>query len=168
MIELEELNVIGTKIKSYPMLIPVQNSMIYVEPVYQIYVNKNNHAILKKVIVANGSKVAIGNNLQSAISNLFSDLAINIDIHDPLDRELIIEAIIRMNTTLENAVNSKNLQNIGRYTEELNSLINQLKNLDESIKKKENTENKNNKNIRETEIVDDEFIFNELEEDFIF
>ena len=166
--ELEELNVIGTKIKSYPMLIPVQNSMIYVEPVYQIYVNKNNHAILKKVIVANGSKVAIGNNLQSAISNLFSDLAINIDIHDPLDRELIIEAIIRMNTTLENAVNSKNLQNIGRYTEELNSLINQLKNLDESIKKKENTENKNNKNIRETEIVDDEFIFNELEEDFIF
>lgn len=143
--ELEELNVIGTEVKSYPMLIPIENSMIYVEPVYQIYVNKNNHAVLKKVIVANGSKVAIGNNIQSAVTNLFTDLAINIDIHDPLDRELIIEAIIRTNTALEKAVNNKNLEDVGRYTQELNSLINQLKKLDEEIAKKVTVQQKQNK-----------------------
>ena len=138
--ELEELNVIGTEIKSYPMLIPVENSMLYVEPVYQVYINKNNHAILKKVIIANGSKVGIGNNINSAITNLFSDLAINIDIHDPLDRELIIEAIIRTNNYLEKAMSSKNLQDIGKHTQELSSLIQQLKLLTEEMEKKLETE----------------------------
>lgn len=133
--ELEELNVIGTEIESYPMLIPIDNSMIYIEPVYQRYINKNNQAVLKKVIVANGSKVGIGNNINSAITNLFSDLAINIDIHDPLDREIIIEAIIRTNSSLEKAINSKNLQDTGKYTQELSSLIQQLKVLNEEIEK---------------------------------
>lgn len=156
--ELEELNVIGTEIKSYPMLIPIENSMIYVEPVYQIYINKNNHAVLKKVIVANGSKVAIGNTIESAVTNLFTDLAINIDIHDPLDRELIIEAIIRTNTVLEKAITNKNLENVGRYTHELTSLINQLKKLDEEIAKRVTTEKENKKyenrtNVDETNII---------------
>ncbi len=144
--ELEELNVIGTEIKSYPMLIPINNSMLYVEPIYQVYVNRNNYAILKKIIVANGNKVGIGNNIQSAITNLFSDLAINIDIHDPLDRELIIEAIIRTNLALEKSMTSGNLENIGKYTQELNLLINQLKELDERLLKKADT-SKNKTNI---------------------
>ena len=166
--ELEELNVIGTEVRSYPMLIPIENSMIYVEPVYQIYVNKNNYAILKKVIVANGSKVAIGNNIQSAVTNLFTDLAINIDIHDPLDRELIIEAIIRTNTALEKAISNKNLENVGRYTHELNSLINQLKKLDEEIAKKLTVKkvDKSNKQENNNKIQNDVIIYN-IEEDNI-
>ncbi len=160
--ELEELNVIGTEVKSYPMLVPIQNSMIYVEPVYQIYINKNNEAVLKKVIVANGSKVGIGNNINSAITNLFSDLAINIDIHDPLDRELIIEAIIRTNAALEKALNNKNLQDIGKHTQELSSLIQQLKVLTEEMEKKINLEEVDIK-TDETNIEDENYLIN-LEE----
>lgn len=163
--ELEELNVIGTEVKSYPMLIPINNSMLYVEPVYQVYINRNNHVVLKKVIVANGSRVGIGNNIQSAIANLFSDLAINIDIHDPLDRELIIEAIIRTNIALEKAIDNKNLETIGKHTKELNSLINQLKKLDEEINKKITI--KNNKESKDKDKKTEKEINNKINNDSV-
>ena len=43
--------------------------------------------ILKKIIVASGNKVSIGNNLQEAINNLFTDYSVEISTEDSDDVE---------------------------------------------------------------------------------
>lgn len=143
--EINNINKIGTEVVSYPMLIPINKSMIYVEPVFQIQLNNEYKTTLKKVIVANGNKVGIGNNLKSAITNLFSDIAINIDIHDPLNREILIEAIIRANNALEKSMGISDLEAIGRNTKKINALIKQLEKLDEKTRKDEEKEKQKHK-----------------------
>lgn len=39
------------------MLIPLDTSILYVEPIYQIYLNENAVPVLKAVVVASGSRV---------------------------------------------------------------------------------------------------------------
>lgn len=165
--ELEAINVIGTSIESYSQLIPLNNSMIYIENIYQVHLNKNNKRVLKKVIVANGSKVGIGNTLNSAITNLFSDLAINIDIHDPLNREILIESIIRTNRLLENSIASGDLEASGKYTIRLNDLIRQLEKLDAQTKKKKETD-KNKKDKNKPVKIEDKKDDSELKEETYF
>ena len=53
---------------------------------------------LRKVIVASGSTVAIGDNIEEALTNLFTDYAIDIDVLDMEDMSAIIDSI---KTTLE-------------------------------------------------------------------
>ena len=56
--ELEALNTVGTKVTKDMLLIPINNSLLYVEPVYQTNLNEKNNEvpIIKKVIVASGNK----------------------------------------------------------------------------------------------------------------
>ena len=69
--EIETLNVTGTKITRNMIVVPLDNTLLYVEPIYIRYTNeKNSLPTLKKVIVSSGTKVAIGNNIKEAILNL--------------------------------------------------------------------------------------------------
>ena len=72
--ELSAINTTGTRLTREMIIVPINNSLLYVEPVYQEMLNgKSEIPILKKVIVASGNTVAIGDNLKSAIDNLFSE-----------------------------------------------------------------------------------------------
>ena len=57
--ELKLLNTTGTKIEKHIIVIPINNTLLYVEPIYQVMLNESQVPILKKVIVASGNKVAI-------------------------------------------------------------------------------------------------------------
>ena len=74
--ELETLNVTGTKLTKNMIVVPINNSCIYVETIYKQDTNEENSVpTLKKIIVASGNKVAIGDNLEQALENLLSQSA---------------------------------------------------------------------------------------------
>ena len=79
--ELEALNVTGTRITKNMIIVPLDNTLLYVEPVYQQYINEEDSVpTLKKVIVASGNKLAIGDDLNKALRNLVSQYAVDIEV----------------------------------------------------------------------------------------
>ena len=87
--------------------------------------------------------MAIGDNLEEAISNLFTDYAVDLEIVDMQDLESVIDAIIRSNTNLEESLNSNNFEMIGKDLSELESLIKRLEELRKEEKKEGESENEN-------------------------
>ena len=79
---------------------PIENTLLYVEPIYQTMLNESDVPILKKVVVASGNKVAIGDNLTKALENLLSKYAVDIEIENTDDMEGLIEAVIKANNNL--------------------------------------------------------------------
>jgi len=138
--DLKAIEVTGTKIEKNIIVIPINNTLLYVEPIFQVLQNENTTSpILKKVIVASGNKVAIGNNIEEALKNLLSQEAVSIQIETD-NIEDLIEEIIKANKNLEQSNQSNDWSLIGRDIEELQSLINQLEKLVEE-QPKEKTEN---------------------------
>ena len=139
--ELELLNTSGVKLVKNVMVIPIENTLLYVEPVYQVNLNEQEGAIpvLKKVIVASGNTVAIGNTLEESLNNLFSDYAVDFEFVDTEDIDDLVDAIIRANSNLSESLNSNDFEMIGKDLSRLKNLINQLelarkKELDEEEK----------------------------------
>ena len=134
--ELEKLKTSGTELVLKTHIVPLKDSILYVEPVYQILLNEDNVPILKKVIVATGTQVAIGDNLEEALMNLVSDSASIFEFYDTENPDQLIRAIIKANNNLEDSLESKNWELIGTDITNLQKLINQL----EELKAKENKE----------------------------
>ena len=141
--ELATLNVAGSKISKEMKIIPINNTVLYVETIYQTMTNEpNTPTTLEKVIVASGTKVAIGDTLQEAITNLLSQSAVNIEITNTEDIEGMIEAIIEANKNLSES-NDRNdwemmgtdLKNLQRLIESLEKMIekNEIKSLFEDV-----------------------------------
>lgn len=136
--ELEALNLSGTKVTKQMIIVPINNTLLYIEPIYQTWLNEDNTLPqLKKVIVASGNKVAIGNDLTQALQNLLSQNAVAIEIENTEDINGLIEAIIKANKNLEQSKNNGNWELMGKDIEKLQSLI---KSLEENKKQKENKE----------------------------
>ena len=78
--EIEELNTTGTKITKNMVVIPLENTILYVEPIYQTKLNESKIPLLKKVVVSSGNKIAIGDTLEMALQNLLSTYAVDIEV----------------------------------------------------------------------------------------
>ena len=138
--ELEKLNTSGTKLTREIKIIPINDTLLYIEPIYQVLLNASNDTpTLKKVIVASGNRVAIGDNLKQALENLFTSEAVDINVLDLNDISGIIDTIIQENDTLTESMNNNDMEQFGKNINELRDLINQLK----KKKKKEKEEAKN-------------------------
>ena len=125
------------------MVIPMNDSLLYIEPIYQQYINEENSTpVLKKVVVASGNKVAIGNHLQEALDNLVSRYAVDIEIDNTEDIEGLIQAIVRANNNLKQSSQNTNWEMIGKDMARLQELITKL----EKLKKEQESQN-NNYNI---------------------
>ena len=125
--ELESINVTGSKISKEMKIIPIDNSILYVETIYQTMTNEPNQTTtLKKVIVASGTKVAIGDTLSEAITNLLSQSAVNIEVTNTEDIEGLIEAIINANNNLTESNDRNDWEMMGSDLKELQSLIDSL------------------------------------------
>ena len=109
--EIETLNVTGAKITKKIIIVPINNTLLYVEPIYQTIVNESNVPSLKKVIVASGTKMAIGDNLKEALASLLSQDALNIEINRTDDIEGLIQSIIQANKNLSESTTSKRATN---------------------------------------------------------
>lgn len=128
--ELETLNVAGSKISKEMKIIPINNTVLYVETIYQTMTNEpNTPTTLEKVIVASGTKVAIGDSLKEAINNLLSQSAVSIEINNTEDVEGMIQAIINANKNLTESNNRNDWEMMGSDMKELQGLIESLDNM---------------------------------------
>lgn len=154
--EIETLNVTGTKITKKMIVVPIENTLLYVEPIYQTMLNESDVPILKKVVVASGNKVSIGDSLQQALSNLLSQYAIDIEVENTDDIEGVIDAIIKANKNLTESNQNNDWELMGSDIKKLQELIDSLEQLrDEENKKKEEDaqiiSNENDENIENLE-----------------
>ena len=154
--EIDSLTVTGAKVTKNMIIVPIENTLIYIEPIYQTLVNESNLPVLKKVVVASGNKVAIGDNLQEAVKNLISQYATNIDLETTEDIDGIIDAIIKANDDLSDSLNSNNWEFMGSDIQKLQELINLLKTQVEEDK--ENSEESNDNTLDENNLVDNNII----------
>lgn len=124
--ELEALETTGTRITKQMIIVPIGNTLLYVEPIYQTMINESDIPLLKKVIVASGSKVAIGDTLEEALENLLSNSAVNIEVENTEDIDSLIDSIIKANQNLKESTNSSDWTMIGSDIEKLQALIDSL------------------------------------------
>ena len=144
--ELKALNVTGTKVTKQMIIVPIENTLLYVEPIYQTMLNESDIPMLKKVIVASGNKVAIGDNLSKALNNLLSQYAVAIDVENTDDIDGLIDAIIKANNNLSESNRSNNWEQMGSDVKKLQELINSLQQLREEEAKKATENNTNESN----------------------
>ena len=148
--ELETLETTGTRITKEMIIVPIENTLLYVEPVYQTMINESEIPILKKVIVASGNKVAIGDTLQEALNNLLSNYAVDIEIENTEDIDGIIDSIIKANQNLKDSTNNNDWEMMGSDIERLQTLIDSL----EKMREEENSNTDSTQNTNDMNIVD--------------
>lgn len=157
--ELDALNVTGTKITKQMIIVPIQNTLLYIEPIYQTMINESDVPVLKKIIVASGNKVAIGNNINEAIKNLLSQYAVDIEIENTDDLQGLIDAIIKANNNLTESNKNNDWEMMGSDIKKLQGLVNSLEKLQEEEKKnKKNSNTTNSTDANEINSVIDENI----------
>ncbi len=140
------LNATGTKITKEIVMVPLNNNLLYVVPIYQTSLNeKESVPILKKIIVASGNKVAIGNDLDEALNNLLSsNETVSIEVEDTTTKEGLVEAIIKANNNLNESSAANDWEQIGKDLKELQTLI---KELEDIVQREENEQNEDSNNI---------------------
>ena len=157
--ELESLNTTGTKITKYLIAVPIDNKILYIEPIYQQYINEADSVpTLKRVIAASGNKVAIGNTLKESLTNLVSQYAVDIEVENTDNVDDLIDAIIRANDNLKDSSQNGDWTMMGKDMDKLQTLIEQLNKLVEEQKKEEqeNTINNTINTIGENDITNNE------------
>ncbi len=124
--DIASLNVSGTSISKNLIVVPVNNTLLYVETFYQQYINETSQKpILKRVVVASGNKVAIGNTLSEALENLDSR-AVNIDVNKNENIDELINSIIKANENLKNSSKNNDWSLFGTDMQDLTRLIDEL------------------------------------------
>ena len=145
--EIDALSVTGAKVTKNMIIVPIENTLLYVEPIYQTMINESDTPTLKKVIVASGNKVSIGNNLKESLENLVSQYATSIETYTTEDIDGIIQSIIKSNNNLEDSMESNDWELIGTDINKLQELISLLE------KQVQEKSEKNNNDIVENNIV---------------
>ena len=142
--QLENLNINGIKVTKNIIVVPLDNNLLYVEPIYANYINEaDSLPTLRKVIVAFKNKVAIGNNLQEALSNLVSENIVNIEVENTDTIDDLINTIIKANHNLTNSNESNNWEMMGKDVNKLQELIKKLEQLVEENKAKNELKEEN-------------------------
>lgn len=157
MTEMQNLYLNGIKITKNMTIVPIDNIILYVESIYTQYINEaDSLPTLKKVIIASGNKVAIGDNLKEALDNLVSQYAVNIEVENTDTIEDLVDTIIKANNNLTTSNTSNNWEMMGKDVQRLQELIKKLEELVEEEKKnkEKDKEDVNNTVIENVEIED--------------
>ena len=130
--EIKKLSTPGTQLIRNTYIVPVEKSVLYIQPVYQVLLN-DAHKVptLKDVIVATGTKVAIGKDLEEALTTLLTDSAGSISYVNTEDKKQLIDAIIKANNNLKESVDSADWELIGADLQRLQEYIDQLERVTE-------------------------------------
>lgn len=160
--ELDTINTTGSRIIKEMYIIPFNNTILYIEPVYQLLLNNEAQIpVLKKVIVASGNRVAIGDDLNKAINNLLSQESLEIDVQNTDTQEGLINEIIKANNNLQESSNNNDWELIGRDLARLQELIENLEKLKEDEAKKEQPIDGETENIIDNNTIDNNVIVEE-------
>lgn len=158
--ELELLNATGTKLTKQMIIVPINNTLLYVEPIYQTMLNESDVPILKKVIVASGNKVAMADTLTKALENLLSTYAVDIEVENTDDMEGLIEAIIKANQNLTQSNTNNDWEMMGKDVKRLQDLITSFETMkkQEDKKKEELEKTTNTTNQQENRIINNTIV----------
>ena len=148
--ELKTLETTGTRITKQMIIVPIGNTLLYVEPIYQTMINESEIPLLKKVVVASGNKVAIGDTLQKALQNLLSNSAVDIEVENTEDIDGLIDSIIKANQNLKESTNNSDWSMMGSDIERLQTLIDSL----ETMREEENANTENTDDVNNTNTID--------------
>ena len=136
--EINSINVTGTRITKNIIIVPINDKLLYVEPIYQQYVNETDSLpVLKKVVVASGNKVAIGDTFIEALNNLVSQNAVDIEVESTDDIDDLIELIVRANNNIKTSTQSSDWEQIGKDVQRLQDLVDRLEEVQAEVKEKE-------------------------------
>ena len=156
--EIASLNVTGTKITKNMIVAPINNTVIYIETIYQQLVNETvQRPTLKKVVVSSGNRVAIGNTLEDALNNLLSKYAVDITVKESENVDDLIKSIIKTNKNIKSSSQSGDWKLFGDDMNQLTDLIDQLEKVVDEEEKNKNDESTNkieNKDNVNTNVVD--------------
>ena len=161
------LNTTGTKVTKDIVIVPVNNTLLYVESIYQTMLNEEVKVpALKKIVVASGNKVAMGNNLKEALQNLLSKDASNIEVENTDDIDGVIDALVKANKNLSESTSNNDWELVGSDIKKVQGLIDTLEKLKEQEDKKKEALEKENKqsnsinNVVEENIIEENNIVN--------
>ena len=125
--EIKALNTTGTRVTKDMVVVPINNTLLYVESIYQTMLNEESKIpMLKKIVVASGNKVAIGDDLEEALNNLLSKEASNIEVENTEDMDGLIDSIIKANKNLSESTSNNDWELMGADIKKLQSLIDSL------------------------------------------
>ena len=161
------LNTTGTKVTKDIVVVPVNNTLLYVESIYQTMLNEEVKVpALKKIVVASGNKVAMGNNLKEALQNLLSKDASNIEVENTDDIDGVIDALVKANKNLSESTSNNDWELVGSDIKKVQGLIDTLEKLKEQEDKKKEALEKENKqsnsinNVVEENVIEENNIVN--------
>lgn len=120
------------------LIIPINNSLLYVEPIYLKADNENSLPEVKRVIVGFRDKIVMERNLDAALSRIFGEVDkeededgvvddVDIDITDGNINEVIRKANEVFNKAKEASQNG-DWAKYGEYIRELEDILDQLNN----------------------------------------
>ena len=133
--ELKELDTTGVRIMKNLVIVPLKNTLLYVEPIYQVYSNEENAVpVLKKVIVAMDSKIAIGNTLQEAIKTMISQDALEYEVLDSETINGLLEQVLKTNQDLESSKSEGDFETIGASINKISQLLRKIEELKKTSK----------------------------------
>ncbi len=127
-------------IRGNMIVVPIENSIIYVEPIYIASSNKKTLPELKQVVVAYDEKIVMKSTLQEALYALFGEkapeninaVAENTDSGESaLTYEEVARAVI---SQFENVKNASSENNWSEFGESMNALEKSIENLKEAVK----------------------------------
>ena len=141
--EIASLNVSGTKISSDIIMIPVESTILYVKPIYQQLINETTQKPqLKRVVVASGNKVGIGENINSAIKNLLSKKAVDINISNTENLQDNVDEVIKALKKLKESTKNNDWKLYGEDMDKLTKAIDQLETTSKKQKQNKVSEEK--------------------------
>jgi len=119
---------VGTKVTRNLQVIPIENSLLYVEPIYIEAVNENAVPQVKKVIVAYNNSLAIADTFEEALEQVINNEIgiIKIEIDEDTNLFETIEQTINTYDLVKQASQNGNWEEFGQQMDELEKLLNKL------------------------------------------
>lgn len=121
------------------IIVPIENSLLYVEPIYLESDNENSLPEMKRVVVSFGDKIVMRESLEEALGDIFGTME-DIEEDLPIDDVEDIEEKEEVETGLQDLINrandlfnkakeasqSGNWADYGKYIEELEEVLRQM------------------------------------------
>jgi len=116
----------GSSIIRSMTIVPVGDSLLYIEPIYLAASNSSQIPAIKKIIVSDGNNLAMADTFELALEKLLNERIVTPGEGEVTTEQDIIKTIIETNNKLKNAMQNSNWEDYGRYMQDLNDLIEQL------------------------------------------
>lgn len=161
--EIASLNTTGTRTTKKLIAVPINDTILYVETIYQQLINETSQKpTLKRVVVASGNKIAIGKNIDEALDNLLSQYAVDIEVGNTENMQDLIKGIIKANENVKNSSKSLDWKLYGEDMQALTSLIEKLQKVVEEQERMEKEKNNVDENATNTEELIENGIINTI------